>query len=93
MTEPTAIRRRVLYRGTVQGVGFRATARRIARRHAVTGFVRNLADGGVELVAEGSPGVVQACLAELAEAMAGNIEDCAVESLPAAGQWQAFDIR
>lgn len=41
------------FSGTVQGVGFRYTAERISRHFPVTGFVRNLANGKVEIVAEG----------------------------------------
>ncbi len=48
-------RRRVYYSGRVQGVGFRATSRYLARAFAVAGYVRNLPDGRVELVAEGEP--------------------------------------
>jgi acylphosphatase len=44
----------VLFSGRVQGVGFRYTARRMAESFRVTGFVRNLMNGDVELVAEGS---------------------------------------
>ena len=43
----------VLYSGRVQGVGFRYTAKRVATGFEVTGIVRNLADGRVELIAEG----------------------------------------
>ena len=43
----------VFFSGTVQGVGFRFTAERLARRFPVTGYVRNLEDGRVEVVAEG----------------------------------------
>ena len=46
-------RRQVRYSGHVQGVGFRYTAVSISRRHTVTGFVQNLSDGSVVLVAEG----------------------------------------
>jgi acylphosphatase len=45
---------RVLYSGQVQGVGFRYTARSVASGFEVVGMVRNLSDGRVELVAEGS---------------------------------------
>jgi acylphosphatase len=45
----------VYYSGRVQGVGFRATVKRVAHGYDVTGFVRNLLDGRVELVAEGEP--------------------------------------
>ena len=43
----------ILYSGQVQGVGFRYTAMRVAAGFEVTGKVRNLSDGRVELVAEG----------------------------------------
>jgi acylphosphatase len=46
-------RRRVHYSGRVQGVGFRFTTQRVARAYAVHGYVRNLPDGRVEVVAEG----------------------------------------
>ncbi len=46
-------RMRVFYSGNVQGVGFRYTARSAAAGFEVTGIVRNLPDGRVELVAEG----------------------------------------
>lgn len=44
---------RALFSGTVQGVGFRYTARNLSRNFTVTGYVRNLTDGSVELIAEG----------------------------------------
>lgn len=43
----------VLYSGTVQGVGFRYTVRTVATGFEVSGTVRNLPDGRVELIAEG----------------------------------------
>ena len=43
----------VLYSGRVQGVGFRYTAKTVATGFEVTGVVRNLPDGRVELIAEG----------------------------------------
>ena len=48
-------RRRVYYSGQVQGVGFRYTTHRLAQGFEVTGYVRNLDDGSVELLAEGEP--------------------------------------
>ena len=44
----------VLYSGRVQGVGFRYAVRRLATGFEVTGAVRNMPDGRVELLAEGS---------------------------------------
>lgn len=43
----------IFFTGTVQGVGFRFTAEKLARRFPVTGYVRNLEDGRVEVTAEG----------------------------------------
>ncbi len=48
--------------GRVQGVGFRAWARREAETLGVAGSVRNLADGSVEVVAEGEPARVAAMI-------------------------------
>jgi acylphosphatase len=68
------VRNRVTYSGTVQGVGFRYTTRTLAEGFAVAGYVRNLPDGTVELVAEGEPAEVQRFLDALARHMAGYIE-------------------
>jgi acylphosphatase len=52
------VRYRVLISGRVQGVFFRDTCRRMAQRHGVNGWVRNLPDGSVEAVFEGPDGDV-----------------------------------
>ena len=49
-------RSRFIAHGRVQGVFFRAAINDLARGFKVTGFVKNLADGTVEIVAEGEPG-------------------------------------
>ena len=49
------IRNHVLISGQVQGVCFRDAYRRLALRHGVSGWVRNLPDGRVEAVLEGPP--------------------------------------
>jgi acylphosphatase len=46
-------RAQVFYSGRVQGVGFRYTARQLAHGFEVVGYVRNLADGRVEMLIEG----------------------------------------
>jgi acylphosphatase len=77
------IRRRVYFSGRVQGVGFRYTCRSIARGFNVTGYVRNLPDGRVELVAEGEPGEVDNFLGAIHLEMSAYIKDASVESVPA----------
>ena len=47
------IRAHVFIRGKVQGVYFRQNTRQVATKHRVSGWVCNLADGGVEAVFEG----------------------------------------
>jgi acylphosphatase len=64
----------VYYSGRVQGVGFRATAVSIARRHpAVRGWVRNRSDGRVELLADGPVDAVGVFLADVREYMSDYI--------------------
>ena len=54
---------RVIVRGRVQGVAFRAWTADAARRAGVAGFVRNRGDGSVEAAFEGEPGAVDELLA------------------------------
>src|SRR5512134_1622923 len=69
------IRVRVIYSGRVQGVCFRATAQDLARGHDIVGWVRNRADGTVELEAQGSRGAVDAFLAAVSGHFRGHIQD------------------
>jgi len=87
------VRRRVLYRGRVQGVSFRATAVDLARHRPVVGGVRNRPDGSVELEAEGPAGEVTAFLEEVARHFARNISDAAQAALPPRGDETCFEIR
>ena len=57
----------VIYEGHVQGVGFRFTVRHIAKGFDVTGWVRNLPDGRVELQATGDEEEVRAFLDQVAQ--------------------------
>ena len=87
------IRRTVLYSGSVQGVGFRFTAQREAQHFNVTGYVRNLPDGRVELVAEGDRDEVDRFTAAVADRMAPNIRDTQQSENPTDGRFHAFEIR
>jgi len=91
-TNPPTEGRRVLYSGRVQGVGFRYAALRIAQGYAVTGFVRNLSDGRVELVAEGNSADLDQLLAAIAETMADNIRQTDVQKGPTTGRFRSFEI-
>jgi acylphosphatase len=82
----------VHYSGNVQGVGFRATASMIARRHPVTGWVRNLPDGRVQLLVEGTDEAVTAFLQEIRDRWRGDIEDEQVDEQEPTGSFQRFGI-
>lgn len=63
--QPTTMERvaiHAIWRGTVQGVGFRATVRRAARRAGLAGWVRNRGDGSVEGLLQGLPEAIEAAL-------------------------------
>ena len=80
------------YYGRVQGVGFRYTAQSLAEGFAVAGYVRNLRDGSVELVAQGEPARIDDFLKAVATQMAGYIERV-TESDETPGNYQGFQIR
>ena len=75
-------RRRVYYSGRVQGVGFRFISERLAREFQVSGTVRNLADGRVELVAQGDADVVSSYLRAISRDLAEMIDTVHIEEEP-----------
>ena len=83
-----------LIEGRVQGVGYRMSTQIAAQKIGVTGWVRNLRSGQVEMVAEGKP--VQ--LEQLLEwAWQGpnfaQVTDISLEKLTATGEFTQFEIR
>lgn len=85
--------RRVIYQGRVQGVGFRWTAQGLARALHISGYVRNCADGTVELLAQGPSEQVDALLEEIAEVMSGNITRAESTEEPVQADVSGFSIR
>ena len=86
------IAKHIIFKGQVQGVGFRYTTHRVAARYDVTGFVRNLPDGTVETLVQGQAKEVDACLDDIQEAMAGYIRDLQIKSVPVMPQHGDFRI-
>ena len=86
-------RRRLIYSGRVQGVGFRYTTASIARRFPVTGYVRNLPDGSVELAAEGTADVLDEFLGTVSSVFERNIQDCRPLEETSSETYSRFEIR
>lgn len=84
----------VFFSGSVQGVGFRFTAEQTARQFDVCGFVRNLPDGRVELVAEGEERELQEFLRAVKESrMQPNIRGSEVSWKEPENSWKTFSVR
>jgi acylphosphatase len=85
-------RREVFYAGHVQGVGFRYTTRSIATQLPVVGRVRNLPDGRVQLVVEGSPEAIDQLLARVEAELGRYIRGKEVAVRAATGEFSSFDV-
>lgn len=88
------VARRLLVTGRVQGVGFRLFAHETARREGLTGWVRNLTDGGVELFAAGDREAVDRFERRIRLGPAGSRVDAVVVSQDTpTGRAGGFQIR
>lgn len=86
------VRKEIIFTGRVQGVGFRYTARSIARGYEVTGFVRNMPDGSVHMAAEGPPDQVEAFVSALKARMKDYIRDSRETTAPPRDNCDSFEI-
>ncbi len=79
--------------GRVQGVWYRASTRDEARRLGLTGWVKNLPDGRVELVAEGSASTVDALIKWCHQGPPyAKVDRVDVEEQEPTGKYDAFDV-
>jgi acylphosphatase len=90
---PDVERRTYYFSGHVQGIGFRYTAQHLARSHPVSGFVRNLSDGRVEMVAEGEPKDLDVLAEALKRHMERFIRGVTVSADTATGEFTGFSVR
>ena len=83
----------VFFTGRVQGVGFRYLTLQVAKEFEVSGFVRNLPDGRVQIEAEGAAGEVRDFIAAVQERMTGYIRKTEQQDARRESQFQGFSIR
>ncbi len=86
------IRRHIIFYGSVQGVGFRWKASHTARRLGVSGWVRNLYDGSVEMEAEGTPRDIADLIEALENHSWGSVERIESQDIPVHGDY-SFEVR
>ncbi|MEX0979266.1 MAG: acylphosphatase [Pirellulales bacterium] len=89
----TPQRREIYFSGRVQGVGFRYTTRDIAARFDVGGYVKNLADGRVLLVVEGTPLTLDRFVGAVEGEMNRFIHSAQSTIGPAKNEFTGFSIR
>ncbi len=84
---------KAIVRGTVQGVGFRYFTMRQAQKLGVTGYVRNLSNGDVEVLAEGDQETLHALLGAVKRGPLGAyVQDVNVDWQSASEQYADFRI-
>ena len=86
------IQAHIFYSGMVQGVGFRYTAQRFAQDLHLTGWVRNLEDGRVEILVEGPPDNIEQLMTNLANQFGSYIKDKQFITQPPQMQFKNFKI-
>jgi acylphosphatase len=94
MEMSTPVRLSAIVYGRVQGVFFRDTARRQAWALGLTGYVRNLPDGTVEVVAEGPQDTLQQLLEQIGTGPSGaRVEKVDSHWGDHSGEFDRFEVR
>ena len=87
------IRKHMIISGDVQGVGFRYRAKYAAKDFGLTGYVRNLYNGKVELEVQGDGELISRFLHEINAGSFINIEDIEAKTIPVVEDERSFVVR
>ena len=83
----------IFFTGHVQGVGFRYSTLQVSREYEVSGYVRNLPDGRVQLEVEGARAEIDAFVEELSSRMHGYIRKVERSARKSGREFAGFSIR
>jgi acylphosphatase len=83
----------IYYSGRVQGIGFRYTVRDIAGDLKICGWVKNLDDSRVEVIAEAEEESLKDFLQQVNQHFSRNIKEADIQWLPAGGQLRDFSVK
>ena len=86
------IAKHITFIGRVQGVGFRFTTRRAANRRQLTGYVRNMPNGSVEMLAQGRSEDIGDCIQDIKEYFSGYIRETKIVEIPPDPTYIEFQI-
>jgi acylphosphatase len=86
------IGKHIIFTGRVQGVGFRYTSYNICRRYQLRGYVKNLPDGNVEMMAQGPEDDISSCIRDIKEYFGKYIKEVKIEEIPINTQYTDFKI-
>ena len=91
--ESGQVREHIIFRGRVQGVGFRYQAMYAARDFGLTGWVANLPDGTVEMEVQGAPAAMGRMMKHLRSGHWIRIDDMDLESLQVVPGEKGFNVK
>ena len=86
------IARHIIFKGRVQGVGFRYTTQCAASRYDLAGYVRNLPNGTVEALLQGTEPNIRACLNDLQDTFSGCLRETNTTNKPVNPRYHDFRI-
>ncbi len=86
------IAKQIIFVGRVQGVGFRFTAHRMANSHRLVGQVRNVPDGTVEMIAQGSADDIDSCISDIRKTLGNYVTDVKTIEIPPNPKFTDFRI-
>ncbi len=87
------VRWHIFFFGRVQGVGFRFTCREVAGRYEVSGWVKNVPNGSVEMIVEGGVTSVRNYVADVCDSTHGHVSTKEITKGDASNEFNSMQIR